>query len=134
METPAQFEVDVPIPAFPKQRPRFSRYGGTYTPPETEIFEQNLRMLVSTKYRIAGHREPLAGALALKIIFRVPKPPSIELARRPYPCVRPDLDNLLKGVQDALNGVLWKDDGQIVEVEMSKVYGDGSIFLKVRHK
>ena len=37
--------------------------------------------------------------------------------------IKPDIDNLLKFVMDAGNGVLWNDDRQIHQVQMKKVYG-----------
>ena len=39
------------------------------------------------------------------------------------PTCRPDLDNLMKGVADALNGVAYKDDGQIAGAVIRKQYG-----------
>ncbi len=37
---------------------------------------------------------------------------------------RPDADNVMKAVKDALKGVCWHDDAQIVEERIGKVYGD----------
>lgn len=37
---------------------------------------------------------------------------------------RPDVDNLMKLVGDALNGVAWIDDAQIAEAWIGKVYSD----------
>lgn len=40
-------------------------------------------------------------------------------------CVKtPDLDNLAKLVQDALNGVAYRDDRQLIRLEVERVYGD----------
>ena len=36
--------------------------------------------------------------------------------------VKPDIDNLTKAVLDALNGLAWYDDAQIVELNASKTY------------
>lgn len=36
---------------------------------------------------------------------------------------KPDLDNLAKFVKDALNGVAYKDDSQIINLTVSKIYG-----------
>lgn len=45
---------------------------------------------------------------------------------------RPDIDNLVKAVTDALNGILWKDDSQIVSLSAEKRYGEsGRITLLV---
>ncbi|WP_236575978.1 MULTISPECIES: RusA family crossover junction endodeoxyribonuclease [Paenibacillus] len=38
------------------------------------------------------------------------------------PTTKPDVDNYLKGVKDALKGVIWKDDSQVVEVFVQKRY------------
>ncbi|WP_145153050.1 RusA family crossover junction endodeoxyribonuclease [Paenibacillus xylanexedens] len=38
------------------------------------------------------------------------------------PTTKPDVDNYLKGVKDALKGVIWKDDSQVVEVFARKRY------------
>ena len=40
------------------------------------------------------------------------------------PAKRPDFDNLAKGITDALNGLAFKDDNQIVEAHIYKRYGD----------
>ena len=36
---------------------------------------------------------------------------------------KPDADNVLKTVGDALNGIVWKDDSQIVSASINKRYG-----------
>lgn len=35
---------------------------------------------------------------------------------------KPDVDNLIKGVFDSLNKIVWKDDNQVYEVHSKKVY------------
>jgi Holliday junction resolvase RusA-like endonuclease len=40
------------------------------------------------------------------------------------PTKKPDLSNIVKGVEDALNGVLYKDDSQIVNLSMEKYYSE----------
>lgn len=41
-----------------------------------------------------------------------------------WPVTHPDLDNTIKAVKDALNGVVWDDDCQVVRVNAVKIYGD----------
>jgi Holliday junction resolvase RusA-like endonuclease len=41
-----------------------------------------------------------------------------------YPAVRPDVDKYLRAILDALTGVLYADDGQVVSVRAEKRYGD----------
>lgn len=41
----------------------------------------------------------------------------------PYYCKsRPDIDNYIKFVMDCLNGIIYKDDSQVVHVEATKIY------------
>ena len=77
----------------------------------------------------AARCEPIGGAVAVWVTFRVERPKSHYNARgevRPLapqrPAVRPDLDKLLRATFDALNGLLWADDARIVQVTASKVF------------
>lgn len=38
------------------------------------------------------------------------------------PTTKPDADNVVKAIFDAINGVVWKDDVQVVELSVSKRY------------
>ena len=40
------------------------------------------------------------------------------------PMTKPDIDNVLKAIFDSLNGIVYHDDSQIVEVTSSKHYSD----------
>ena len=48
-----------------------------------------------------------------------------------YHTKRPDLDNLIKFVKDALNGVFYRDDSQIVFIKAIKKYGHPSVKIKI---
>ena len=67
--------------------------------------------------------EPLACPVAVRLAFRLERPKSVKPADRPLPLVKPDIDKLERAVLDALTGVIWKDDAQVVELRGSKVYG-----------
>ena len=49
---------------------------------------------------------------------------ALMIARKVFPTKKPDLDNLAKAVLDALNGVAYKDDCQIVTVLSKKNYAE----------
>ncbi len=73
---------------------------------------------------------PLSGELFVSVEFVWGHPKSwgkkriAELRERSvYKPSRPDIDNLCKGVFDALNGVIWNDDSQIVAIHAWKRYG-----------
>jgi Holliday junction resolvase RusA-like endonuclease len=40
------------------------------------------------------------------------------------PTSKPDVDNYVKGVKDALKNVIWKDDSQVVDLHISKWYSE----------
>ncbi len=53
--------------------------------------------------------------------FRYPTPKRGAAEGTPRPG-RPDIDNLLKLVLDALNGIVWADDALVVSITATKVY------------
>jgi crossover junction endodeoxyribonuclease RusA len=57
----------------------------------------------------------------IDLMFCMPKPSSV---KRPIPSTRPDLDKLIRAVLDALTGIAYIDDGQVVEITASKIYSD----------
>lgn len=75
-------------------------------------------------------RPLLDGALRLGVVFTVPRPKGHYGARglRPsapqYPTVRPDVTKLLRAVEDALTGIVWRDDSQVVWQVAWKEYGE----------
>lgn len=105
----------------PKGRARFSTRNGmvrTYTPKETEDYEELLSFMFKESY---GNKKPAKGALKVDIVMWLEKPPSI---KRKHPSVRPDIDNYLKAILDAANKIVWKDDGQVVCLHSTKMYAN----------
>lgn len=100
-----------------KGRPRLGKYR-TYTPEKTRQFETELKQKFIKLYKAP----PLLGALELIICFYLKRPSSISEKKRPYPTVCPDLDNYLKAFLDAGNGIIYKDDAQVVRLMASKAY------------
>jgi len=100
----------------PKARPRVTRTH-TYSPKSNVVFKNEVQRIARKQYRY----DPLLGALQITAIFTFKRPKTV---RRRYHTVRPDCDNLLKGLLDALNGVLYKDDCQVVECYGIKEYGN----------
>lgn len=47
------------------------------------------------------------------------------------PTKKPDMDNVVKIVLDALNGFAWHDDAQVVDLSVMKVYTDQEPFVRV---
>jgi Holliday junction resolvase RusA-like endonuclease len=82
--------------------------------------------------------EPTEYAVAVKARFVLPMPKSWSKKKRAemagaYCPVKPDGDNLVKGLFDAANGIVWKDDNLVVRCEYEKIYGEtGRIELEVQ--
>lgn len=81
------------------------------------------RQDIAARARDAGV-EILQGGVAVTCSFRLQRPKSASPKRQPLPSVRPDLDKYVRCVLDALTGIAFKDDGQVVYVLAQKVYAD----------
>jgi crossover junction endodeoxyribonuclease RusA len=66
----------------------------------------------------------VSGPVELEVMFYLDRPASITPAKRPQPTVPPDLDKLVRGVGDALTGVVYDDDSQVIRCLAWKVYAD----------
>ena len=113
-----------------KGRPRFVRRGrfvSTYTPTKTRKYEQ---ALAERAIKIMNGQSLLREPLRVNVVASFAVPPSWPRKRRDaalvgvkLPTTRPDYDNLLK-ILDALNGIVWHDDAQIVEATVRKCYSE----------
>lgn len=120
-----------------KARPRFSRKSGTvYTPAKTAKYEKEIRQA----FLDAGGKMIPEGSYAIVIMnayFEIPK--SYAKGKRlacerniNRPDKKPDIDNVLKVVLDALNKVAYEDDKQVTEVICRKWYSRSSGFITVQ--
>ena len=111
----------VPVPA---SRPRFSRWGGPcYGKRYTAFREEMAVLLDQTELPVEF---PLSGDLEAYVVFGVVKP---KTSKRTNP--RGDIDNYFKTL-DVFNGVVWKDDDQLVGARMQKEFADAPcIYLEV---
>ena len=77
------------------------------------------RSLIAIEAKKAGCK-PIEGAIEIKLDFIYQKPKSV---KRDLPTVAPDLDKQIRSVLDALTGVAYVDDGQVVGITATKRYG-----------
>ena len=112
-----------------KGRPRFSTVCGhvhTRTPDETVLYEN----LVKTEYRQqVGVKFPDDAMLDVRIFAYYPIPKSASKRKRQAmldkkirPTKKPDADNIIKVVADSLNQAAYRDDADLVKVELEKFY------------
>lgn len=92
------------------------------TPQKTRAAENILAAHARLALRDVAHLLPLAGALDVEFYFAMPLP---KRGRKDGDACtkKPDLDNLVKLAADALNGIVWVDDSQIVKLTAAKWYG-----------
>ena len=83
-----------------------------------KAWEQSVRAAAQA---VAGGRL-LTGPITLEAAFLLTRPPSVRVSKRPHPLTRPDLSKLVRGIEDALTGVLWRDDSQVIVIRASKAY------------
>jgi Holliday junction resolvase RusA-like endonuclease len=77
---------------------------------------------------------PLDGPLAVSVVFIMPRPKwhfgtggnsgKVKSSAPMHPTTKPDATKLWRSTEDALTGVLWLDDAQVVEQSVKKIYGD----------
>jgi len=107
----------------PKQRPRFAN-GRAYSPKSNTVNTQDIQQQFMVQ-KISNNM--LTGALYARVAYYLPKPKSkarVNSNPFPYATSKPDLDNLLKQTLDALNGLAYEDDSQIVSVATSKLWAE----------
>lgn len=128
-----EFKVpSVPV-AQPRQRHRVAFVKGkpmamSYTPAKDPVnsFKAAVQMACQAAYR----GPVIEGAVTFRMTAVFPRPTNKIWKTRPMPrepkLSKPDGDNLQKSVQDALNGVLWRDDSQVWDGGCVKVIAAGN--------
>lgn len=119
--------LTIPIRPRAKGRPRMSKNGHVFTPSATKEYEKAIR---EAWQKDCSHAPVLTGPVILGMSFYFKRPKSHytstgelkETAPKRMLGV-PDLDNLEKAVMDALNGVAFVDDKQVVRKTAGKGYG-----------
>lgn len=98
-----------------------------YTPEATAAYESLVKLAAA---KAMGGREAYTGPIRLELAIVLPIPQSWSGVRQRRaaagliaPTVKPDSDNVEKAIKDGLNGVVYRDDVQVVQDSKSKVYG-----------
>jgi Holliday junction resolvase RusA-like endonuclease len=98
----------------------------TYTPEKTRTYET---LIKDSAIEAMGASEPLETPVSLYLYIRVPIPKSCTKKRleaidngSEKPTKKPDASNILKSVEDGMNGVVYHDDSQIINIHVTKVY------------
>jgi Holliday junction resolvase len=123
--------VQFTVPGQPvaKGRPKFTTVGGfarTYTPKKTADYES---LVASCALRAMKYGKATSQPIEIMMELRMAIPASWSKAKRAAAAAgtvratkKPDADNVLKGIKDALNGICWVDDSQVVVLTVRKLY------------
>lgn len=124
----SEYVFSVEGEAVGKGRPRFTKKGYAYTPKKTRDYEKEVRIEFLQKYGYVRSKYPIS--MSIEVYVEPPKSVSKkkreELIESGYPTKKPDCDNIVKIIGDALNEVAYEDDKQVVEINMKKRYAEES--------
>lgn len=131
------YEFEVPGKIVGKGRPRLNSYtGSVYTPTRTKDYETLVEQYFLLKY---PRFKPFEGRVQVEInaFFEVPKSTKkaekeLMLENKINPTKKPDIDNIVKIILDAMNGIAFKDDIQITKLSVEKAYSEKeSVLVKI---
>ena len=101
----------------PQGRPRFTKSGHAYDPQRSQNYKQLVRFWVTQHLKKIPGFKPYENALCVDLTFYLGIPSSWAKQKKLQaiqgqirPISRPDTDNLVKSVTDAINGLLWVAD------------------------
>lgn len=131
------------VPGKPQGKARAKTYHNknmgfttTVTPDQTVLYENFIKECFLQKSKGTFYEKGTPVSLQITARFlpmsSVSKKRRKEmLERKELPLKKPDIDNIVKVVADALNGVAYHDDTQIARVESIKIYADSKEGLEI---
>ena len=117
--------IGEPVPA---GRPRFTRQGHAFDPKKSRDYKRIVSLEAAKQYH-----GPMLEHKPLRVDIRVYRPIQTSISKLKHrrraeglerPIVKPDTSNYVKLIEDALTGIVWKDDNLITDLVASKWYSD----------
>ena len=111
-------------------RPRFTKGGHAYDPARSREYKDIVAAhakLAMNEREIFSRETPLACVMSIfvKMPKRFTRTQRQEAEKKGLrPVRKPDIDNIAKILMDALNGIVYEDDAQIVSLGCRKYYSD----------
>lgn len=102
----------------------------TYDPQKVVVNSVKNLIRESVRQQAVNHDFPRTNPAHVQIEFFMPIPKHQTKLKEnlfrwlPISTKKPDIDNLAKFYLDAANGVIWKDDCQIISLKIKKIYSD----------
>ena len=122
--TPQEHFIEFTVPLAPKgkSRPRHGK-GFTYSDKDQVRWEQQFA-LYDSQFK---PQQLLEGSIGMAVLFVMPRPKRLYRKKDSPNCLphtgRPDLDNLVKSVMDAMS-TWWHDDAQVSSILAKKCYAE----------
>ena len=126
-------EVIFEVPGQPKgkERPRWTMVSNTsivYTPRNTRGYEDMIKIYYKINNFKAFKKDEALEVSAIAY-YQIPKNTKkshklLMLKGKMLPTKKPDIDNIMKVVLDALNGIAYHDDSQVCKVNFMKMYSE----------
>lgn len=128
-------ELTLTIPGEPcaQGRPRFSTHGGfvkAYDPAKSRNYKAFVKLIAQEEMLAQGWRyTELPLAVTITAYMSIPSSKSKKFKQAAAlgverPTKKPDVDNIFKCVTDAMSGIAYKDDKQIVAATVNKWYAE----------
>lgn len=116
------------VPGLPVGQPRqrHTKTGHNYTPATHPVQAFRYAVAQAAREATCGKTLPLypTGAVTLEVALYFPRPKALQWKTKPWTPLRhtkkPDLDNVLKALKDALKGITWADDAQVARLAAEK--------------
>ena len=111
--------INFKVPGQPqgKARPRFANRH-VYTPKKTKEYEAKVRKAYLAVAKGYSYKEKPVSLTVIAYLKRA------KSNKRLFATVKPDMDNIIKAIQDGLNGTAFDDDKQVIKVIAYKLYCD----------
>ena len=125
------YQIAVQIEPMAQSRPRFARRGRgviAYEKKEMKAWRVECSKLIKKNFKT---EELIEGPLKIDVVFYIQPPKYISSKRKLrekleaeeiFCSKKPDIDNFLKALLDSMTGIVFKDDGQVVECRARKLY------------
>jgi Holliday junction resolvase RusA-like endonuclease len=114
-------DLTLRIKPVPKQSFRFTRFGKSYQSKNVVLYTKFIQFETKKQMEILGITRKLNGPVKATISFIYKKEKQDKLISK---TTRPDIDNLCKGILDALKGIVYDDDSIISILIAGKYFCD----------
>lgn len=120
-----------------KARPRFGN-GRAYTPKKTVEYEKHVRWCYSIFCKSKRFAPDVPLSVEILACYAPPKSASkktkqMMLSGEVRPTKKPDADNIAKIILDALNGIAYDDDKQVIHLDVNKKYAERAcVYVEIK--